>query len=390
MKTLLKSVGVLLGLTLIAVVIFALSPSAQRWLGEQFRPNHDFDPGHAVPAPNYAGDGSWLAHPRKQDNADLAPDGESAISENSASAYVFFIHPTAYLGNAHWMGSLVKGTATEDNRQWMIANQASAFNGCCSVYAPYYREATIHAFFEPNLSNGARALDFAYSDVVRAFAHFISVIPEGSPFIVASHSQGTVHGQRLLQQEIDGTPLADRLVAAYLIGCTIPEDIFDRYYTQIKACNEPNDLRCVVAFDTWREGGGPIGASCPNWLGDHYQRSTSQWLCVNPLSWLRDELTVDKSRNPGSVPIQNEYNIYLFGEGKAAGLVWSDLQTPIEGAASAQCVDGVLRTNDQTNGAFDKLTINGYYHGLDYALFYMSIRENARLRAKTWWLQQAD
>jgi hypothetical protein len=111
---------------------------------------------------------------------------------------------------------------------------------------------------------------------------------------------------------------------------------------------------------------------------------------VNPLSWVRDELKVDKSQNPGSVPILNEYNIYLFGEDKTTGLVWSDLQTPIVGEASAQCIDGVLRTNDQTNGAFDKLAINGYYHGLDYALFYMSIRENARLRAKTWWLQQAD
>jgi len=99
---------------------------------------------------------------------------------------------------------------------------------------------------------------------------------------------------------------------------------------------------------------------------------------------------VDKSRNPGSVPIQNEYNIYLFVEEKAAGLFWGDLQTPIVGVASAQCIDGVLRTNDQTSSAFNKLTINGYYHGLDYALFYMSIRENARLRAKTWWLQQAN
>jgi hypothetical protein len=390
MKTLLKTIGVLLGLTIVAVVTFMLSPGAQRWLGDQFRPNHDFDPSHAEPALDYAEDGSWVAHPRKQDNADLVPAGELATSESSVSAYVFFIHPTAYLGNAHWMSSLAKDTATEDNRQWMITNQVSAFNGCCSIYAPYYREASIHAFLEPSLSNGAKVLGFAYSDVVRAFAHFIKTIPEGSPFIVASHSQGTVHGQRLLQQVIDGTPLVERLVAAYLIGCTIPADIFNRYYTQIKACNEPDDLHCVIAFDTWREGGGPIGSGCPNWHGDHYQRSNFQWLCVNPLSWVRDELKVDKSQNPGSVPILNEYNIYLFGEDKAAGLVWSDLQAPIAGVASAQCTDGVLRTNDQTNGAFDKLAINAYYHGLDYALFYISIRENARLRTRTWWLQQAD
>ena len=390
MKTFLKLIAAVLGLAVVFIVILVLSPATQRWLGEQFRPEHDFNPDHAAPALDYSKEGSWLAHPRKQDNADLAPAGEPYANESSAGAYVFFIHSTAYLGNTHWMGSLEKATATEDNKQWMMANQASIFSGCCSVYAPYYREATIHAFLESDLSNGAKALDFAYNDVARAFAYFISEIPDGSPFIVASHSQGTVHGQRLLQQEIEGTPLGDRLVAAYLIGCTIHTDILDKYYTQIQACNEQDDLHCMIAFDTWREGDSPIGAGCPNWFGDHYQRSTSRWLCVNPLSWHRDELKMDKSKNPGSVPILNQYNIYLLGKDKAANLEWSDLQAPVAGVASAQCVDGVLGTNDQTGGVFNKMAINGYYHGLDYALYYMSIRKNAQLRVKTWWQQHAD
>jgi hypothetical protein len=32
----------------------------------------------------------------------------------------------------------------------MMANQASAYNGCCNVYAPRYRQANIFAYFRGN------------------------------------------------------------------------------------------------------------------------------------------------------------------------------------------------------------------------------------------------
>ncbi|NND00115.1 MAG: DUF3089 domain-containing protein [Gammaproteobacteria bacterium] len=271
----------------------------------------------------------------------------------------------------------------------MMANLASAYNGCCSVYAPYFREAAIHAFLQDDLSNGGQALDFAYQDVARAFAHFIAMIPAGSPFIVASHSQGTVHGQRLLQQAIDGTPLVRRLVAAYLIGCTIHADIFAGFYTDIKACEGPDDLHCVNAYDTWGPDGDPNGMSCPNWSGEQYLRSDTKWLCVNPLSWVPDQNEVGEADNTGSVPVQNRYNISLFGKDEAKGWQWSDLQAPLPGLASARCDDrGILRTNDQSDGVFSRLAINGNYHGLDYALYYMSIRDNARNRVERWWQLQ--
>jgi len=385
MKTFLKAVGltaIILGV-LITVVIF--NSSAQRFVIQQLGPNHSFTEDHASPAPDYTQRSNWLAHPDLADNSDWAPEGLKAAPPKDARAYVFFIHPTAYLRNDHWFGSIDKSTATDENKQWMMANLASAYNGCCHVYAPYFREATIHAFLQEDLDDAAKALDFAYQDVARAFEHFIRAIPAGSPYIVASHSQGTVHGQRLLQQQVDGTPLAKRLVAAFLIGCTVHADLFDHDYQDIQACENADDLGCVNAYDTWVKDGGPNGASCPNWSGEQYVRNDKQWLCVNPLSWQADDKLIQASANPGSVPVQNPYNISIVGEDKADGLTWSALQTPIKGQASAQCVNGILRTNDQTESVFKDYAVNGNYHGLDYALFYSSIRDNAKQRVEVWW-----
>ena len=390
MKTVLKYIAVLLLLLVLLVVVLMRSPSLQFFILQQFAPDHDFNAAHAVAEPDYTDINNWLAHPDTDDNADWSPAGLQAVDAANARASVFFIHPTAYVRNEHWMGNLQKDTATDDNKQWMMANLASAYNGCCAVYAPYFREAAIHAFMQDDLVNGAPALDFAYQDVARAFRRFIEIIPPGSPFIVASHSQGTVHGQRLLQEEIDATPLVRRMVAAYLVGCTIHADIFDRFYQDIKACDGPQDLNCVNAWDTWGPDGDPMGMSCPNWLGDEYRRGDAEWLCVNPLSWRSDGDLVEASDNPGSVPVQNHYNISGFGEDKSKGLQWGEIDPPLSDIASAQCDAGVLRANDQSDSVFSRLAINGNYHGLDYALYYMSIRNNVEQRVTQWWWQQAD
>jgi len=384
MKTLLKVIGLIMIVLAVFITIIIFNSSAQRLVIQKLGPNHSFTASHASPTPDYTQLNNWLAHPDLADNSDWAPAGLEATPPKDARAYVFFIHPTAYLRNDHWFGSIDKSTATNENKQWMMANLASTYNGCCNVYAPYFREATIHAFLQEDLDDGAKALDFAYQDIARAFEHFIDSIPKDSPFIVASHSQGTVHGQRLLQQNIDGTPLANRMVAAYLIGCTIHADIFDHYYQDIQACESADDLSCVNAYDTWKKGGNPNGASCPNWSGEQYVRNDKQWLCVNPLSWQTDNKLIEASENPGSVPVQNPYNISILGEDKADGLAWSALQAPIKGLASAQCLGGVLYTNDQSNDVFKDFAHSDNYHGLDYALFYTSIRENINRRVDNW------
>lgn len=350
-------------------------------------PDHSFTASHASEALDYSLESSWIAHPNVVDNADWTPEGDRLASNDGNQAYVFFIHPTAYLGNEHWNGTFDRNTATEENRQFAVTNQATAYNGCCRVYSPYYREVSISAYFETDLNISEKAIDFAYRDVARAFERFLQEIPAGSPFILASHSQGTLHGQRLLQQVIDATALRERLVAAYLVGGTIHEHLFSSHYKSIGICQTATDLHCAIGFDSWRLGVQP-DSSVPNWTGDRYERNDDRWLCVNPLSWKYDQEPVSALENPGSVPIQNDYILYSYGGDVPAGLTWGPLDSPIPGIASAQCSDGILRTNNQDGGPFDGKSWGGNYHSLDYALFYESIRENVKLRVNTWWDQQ--
>ena len=359
--------------TMVQFVMIAVMPG----------PDHVFDIAHTSIPPDYSLQSSWLAHPESADNADWSFKDGDADTPETAQAYVFFIHPTAYLGSEHWNGTLKTDTATEENRQWIMVNQATVFNGCCQIYAPYYREASIHTYFESDLHNTSKALDLAYQDVERAFERFLQFIPLGSPFIIASHSQGTVHGQRLLQQVIDGGLLERRLVAAYLVGGTVHEDLFSTHYKTVGICKSAMDIHCVNAWDTWRYDVQPEN-SVPNWAGNKYVRTSSRWLCINPLSWRHDEEKRLRVDNPGSMPIQNKYNLYSFGGDVPVGHSWGPLDNPVPGIASAWCVSGVLRTNDVDNGIFEGHSWAGNYHSLDYALYYQSIRENVQVRINSW------
>ena len=103
----------------------------------------------------------------------------------------------------------------------MLAGQASAFNNSCDIYAPN-RQATFFSFFDET-GDGQKALARAYEDVENAFFEFLELIGD-KPFFIASHSQGTLHGQQPISKHIDGTDLSKRMIAAYLIGYPIQKE----------------------------------------------------------------------------------------------------------------------------------------------------------------------
>ena len=83
-----------------------------------------------------------------------------------------------------------------------VRYQASVFNRSCRVYAPRYRQAIVRVFKEES-KDGKKALDLAYRDVKRAFQYYLDHYNQNRDFIIASHSQGTLHCTRLLKEMID-------------------------------------------------------------------------------------------------------------------------------------------------------------------------------------------
>lgn len=383
-----KRVGIALGVVVVAGVGLYVFRVPLLFLALSFLgPSEPFDAADQPAGPDYASAGAWLARPETQDLADYAPAGiERAVAQAGEAETpdvatqgtgagdkpvdVFFVHPTTYLHGEHWIDPLASGTSTEENTRWVLANQASAYNGCCNVYAPRYRQTSIYAFLALQGAKGQEVLDFAYRDVERAFDHFVSQLSQGRPFILAAHSQGTIHLRKLLRQRIHGTPLASRMVAAYLIGGGVNlEELAEM--PDLPSCRSATDVGCVVGWQTY----GPDGRAFEIERG----RTT---LCTNPLSWQVNEEPAPASANLGAVVPSGSFNIAFRGEDRARGVQFEPLGAPLPGHTGAQCKRGMLMVDDQAGSRFAIYAgpDPDNYHGLDYALFYMNIRTNAQAR----------
>ena len=361
-------------LSLLAIFIIAIAAAMiigpQTLMINAFKPSHDFSENRLIDAPDYSDQSNWAALPTKKDLADLRPEGVLADTILK-DINVFYIHPTGYLKGKEWNSSMDITSATEENTKWMMANQASCFSDG-RVYAPRYREATIYSFFEleEEGSNGHKALDLAYEDVKRAFLHFIENYNGTAPFVLASHSQGSYHGIRLLLEEIDKGPLAEQLIAAYLIGMGTIDNATANQLQNIKVCNSPNETNCFVHWATFAET-APFDELTPRSM-----------VCVNPLNWKRDGSMASKEMNHGMVEQSGQYTLKFYGDDEKYDTIeFGPLPAPEQKHTFAYCKEGRLLVEVQ-EGENDFLG-EGNYHGLDYQLFHMNIRKNVADRVRS-------
>ncbi|MBU0605177.1 MAG: DUF3089 domain-containing protein, partial [Candidatus Omnitrophica bacterium] len=197
---------------------------------------------------------------------------------------------------------------------------------------------------------------------------------QGRPFILAGHSQGSLHGSRLLQEQIIGKPIMNRMVSAYLIGGTTPEKI-----PGIQPSRSATDTGVLIGWNTYTKEGDPaiFTNGIIGWINGSYTKMGGRPLIqVNPLSWELNGPEVSSSQNPGSLP-------FLPGSAGAPLLV--------SAVCGANASGRVLIINKPEVPGFaisevgDMPVLNakyGDYHSFDYTLFYESIRKNAGDRVK--------
>ena len=325
------------------------------------------------PAPDYARADAWAAWPDRPSGADAVAPGlpPSRLAE-ADKVDVFFIHPTTYLtGSAHNARYDEPGLTSTQIQEGVLRFQASVFNACCRIYAPHYRQAALSAFWSLGEADATAAYELAYQDVLRAFDYYVAHENRGRPFILASHSQGSLHALRLLQERIAGGPLRQRLVAAYVIGYYVPEDI-ERL--GIAVCDAPTQTGCLVDWNTVKEGvtGGEREESRYIWWDGRYQHTAGlRMVCVNPLNW-RSGGSAGPELNLGALP----------GVRSGGALV-----PTVPHLTGAQC-DGALLHIDiplaKRRGFANPLTLFGSYHVYDYNVFYTNIRVNAEERVQAY------
>ena len=320
-------------------------------IGMAIAPDHDFDQTLIPSAPDYADDAAWAALPGKRDPSDDRPQGTRTMASGVS---VFFVHPTSYLKPDNWNQPLADEDANWIVDQRVLRHQASVFNSCCEVFAPRYRQATFFSFLDSS-GNGEKALDLAYEDVARAFDQFIQRIDD-QPFILAGHSQGTLHATRLLREEIAGTDLQVRLVAAYLVGFLIKNDEL----AGVPICQSATQTGCALGWNSVDGDGAGLYAGEDNLL------------CVNPLTWQADQQYAGHDLNIGAIG----YPTYgPAGEGEDVTRMVVETS-----AADAQCINNQLSIRQLQVTSFPSRMPGGSMHVYDYSLFYMNIRENVLAR----------
>lgn len=348
-------------------------------------PQNHFKDSITPVAPDYQRPQFWAASPDKLSKARLTPPGE-AVAE-SPDADVFFVHPTTWFDRKQWNARFEAGVAQEIVDEISMGTQASVFNACCRIFAPRYRQAMLGAFYaEP--AEAQAAFEMAYGDVERAFEVFLNENPE-RPFVIAGHSQGSMHAMRLLETRIQKDPeLLGRLVVAYLPGVAIPEEWYLRH--QMPACKEPSETGCIAAWDTYRAGAEVRGHEpVYHWYGQQLLRVDAKKTrqCTNPITWHTAARASSPGDHLGAVAGINtgahfSFSQLLFAQAPL-GIKITGLSAP-QPLVTASC-DQALRVPDLNALDYPVLeTQPGNYHLLDYELFWQDIRENVALRLAAW------
>ena len=67
----------------------------------------------------------------------------------------------------------------------------------------------------------------------------------GKPFFIAGHSQGALHGQRLVNEHVSKSSAKENFIAAYLIGYILPTKYFDQLYPDLSISNSSIDQKVL-------------------------------------------------------------------------------------------------------------------------------------------------
>ena len=362
-----RFLGCIVVLTLLFVAgAFAVYQWGGQVLLNQAVPKGHFEAAKAGTGPDYAQASNWLARPGEaNDPSTWLPAGIDPGTPGKAA--IFYIHPTTYLETDRWNAPLVVGGDTEFRTQLFVQSQAGAFNGAGKVWAPRYRQAAYGAFLLKS-DDAQEALDLAYSDVAAAFDEFARQNPAG-PIILAGHSQGALHLERLLKEKISAKPIAKRIVAAYVVGWPISVTS-DLSALGLAACTAPDQAGCILS---WMTFGDPPN---PDFIFDQWHRTKGfnggvrrreDIVCVNPINGVKDGAAPPQD-NPGTlIPTANMRN--------------ANLQP---GAVGAHCDKGLLILDGIPPQLGSFVLPGNNYHVYDYALFWGAIRRDAERRLAAW------
>jgi Protein of unknown function (DUF3089) len=284
---------------------------------------------------------------------------------------VFFVHPESAYSGQSWNAAIDQKEASRILAESVLPNHAGPFLRAGPVYAPRYRQASLHSELDVG-GEGDGAFLLAYKDVLAAFDFYRANLNRDRGIILAGVGQGGLYVEKLIEDRFQNGPMKDRLVVAYVIDAALPADLPGKAFVQ-PVCQSHNDIHCVVSWKPAVSAGeaNRLRDTSPVWTkeGKIAVSKGRDLVCVNPLSWTTSSELAPRTDHRGGA--------HTIGASDWAPKI-------IANAVSARCEAGVLTVE---RPAAPELQAQGGWGGQhktpDYNLFYADIVANVVDRAHT-------
>ncbi len=216
--------------------------------------------GPSTPAPDYAQPASWLCRPGNETVCvkDLDALKVDALGHKTPAPFVeakdapidcFYVYPTVSKEPTPYAD-----LAVDANVIRAAHGQAGRFASKCRLFAPLYRQLTLTALFQRKPGEQL-SFDAPYADVLSAWRYYLAHENHGRGVVLLGHSQGTIHLQKLIREEIDGKPAQKLLVGAFLGGdpdfAVPPGKDMGGTFKSIPLCRQVGQTGCALVWDSY-------------------------------------------------------------------------------------------------------------------------------------------
>jgi hypothetical protein len=272
---------------------------------------------------------------------------------------VFYVFPTIYNEEQPLNMDIMNRPDLQAKARGLMVAQAGVYASSANLFAPLYRQTSFAALNPDEDMYKNRYFRIGADDVAQAFDYYLKHFNQGRPFILASHSQGTLVMIDLMRKRLGDPKLREKLVAAYLIGYSVMPDDF-KNYPWFKPARGADDVGVVISYNTEAPGatGSPVlkkGA-----------------FCINPLNWKTDATPAGRELNLGAV-FFDDFTGTLKKE------------VPHYTGARVNPESGALETMPPD---YESLKLGhfpaGVLHKFDYAFWYRNLEQNVARRIKAY------
>ncbi len=288
----------------------------------------------------------------------------------------FFVYPTVYMNPAPDAPKIVP---IDDAmmRYGVKEHQKEApslFMELTNMYEPYYRQSNLCAVGSMDPEEFmAFQMNEQRTDVFAALDYYFEHYNQGRPFILASHSQGSMMLKTALREYFqEHADYLEKMVAAYVIGYAITTDDLEAN-PALKFAEAANDTGVIVSWNV--EG--------PENRDEKNITVMKNAISINPLNWKRDDTYAPSSENIGD-------RLSILGDN---GIFPVDFEINHPGRADAQLdvERGVVVCTTLADQYVvipeeigDNLFGHASLHLADYPAYWDNIKENVQTRIRAY------